>query len=58
LSNIVKGKLINDLEDFKQQYEGCPDFGLVAPQNPEIFASGSIINCFTPNNKRETEILF
>jgi len=31
--------------------------GMVAPVYPEIFASGIIINAYTPNDKRDTETL-
>jgi hypothetical protein len=37
-------------------FEGVED-DLIAPPNPEIFASGTIVNGFTPLNKRETDTL-
>lgn len=30
---------------------------MIAPSQPEIFASGMIINGFTPTNRAETETL-
>jgi hypothetical protein len=56
IASAVNGKLQNDLEDFKQSYEGSGE-ELVAPPNPEVFCSGTIINGFTPMNKRETDTL-
>lgn len=55
LASAVKGKMESDLESFKQTYEGVDD--PVAPIQPEIFASGSIINTFSPTNRRETELI-
>ena len=55
LASAVKGKMESDLDSFKQTYEGVDD--PVAPIQPEIFASGSIINTFSPTNRRETELI-
>ena len=55
LAQAVNGKLQADLNNFKSAYEGENE--LVAPTSPEVFASGLIINSFTPVNKMETETL-
>jgi hypothetical protein len=55
LSNAVRGKLQNDLSDFLHTYDGAKE--CVASPIPEVFCSGTIINGFTPLNKRETDSL-
>jgi hypothetical protein len=58
LSGSVNRKLSDDLEQFKQSLQ-VENEEEIAPVNPEVYASGLIINGFTPNpsKKRETESL-
>ncbi len=58
LSGSVNSKLSNDLEQFNQSLQ-VENEEVIAPVNPEVYASGLIINGFTPNpsKKRETESL-
>ena len=56
MASAVQGKLQNDLDDFNQTYEGVDD--PVAPIQPEIFASGSIISTFTPIKRKENELIY
>jgi hypothetical protein len=55
LAMAATGKLQTDLNNFKLIYGD--DDETVAPSQPEIFASGMIINGFTPVNRAETETL-
>lgn len=55
LALATTGKLQADLNNFKLVYGD--DDEMVAPSQPEIFASGMIINGYTPVNKAETETL-
>ena len=58
MADAVNGKLANDVEDFKAAHNiEDQQEQHVVPAQPEIFSSGTIINCFTPMNKRETETL-
>lgn len=56
LAFSVNHKLQTDLNTFNSQYDES-SMQVVAPPNPEVFCSGSIINGFTPTNKRETDSL-
>lgn len=51
----MTGKQQNDLNEFEAMFDGCLE--VVAPANPELFASGTIVNGFTPKDKRETDTL-
>ncbi len=55
LALAVTGKQQNDLNEFEAMFDGCLE--VVAPANPELFASGTIVNGFTPKDKRETDTL-
>jgi len=73
LAESVRTKLANDLQNFLRQHQLADEeasanptpkelqlkeiAGVVAPPYPEHFASGTIINGFTPTDKNQIETL-